>query len=98
MRPTIGEQLVDLRPAPVADFTIVGARLAVEASHENVIDLVLDQIVRELDAILEGEGWRQVAFDPHLLAQSTVGGAGSRLARSGMTTAGVRPQPGREIG
>src|SRR4051812_20629432 len=64
----VRQQFVDSAPAPVADLAPIGIRIAVEAADEDVVDLMLDQVVRQLGAILERKGEAKLAIDSHFLA------------------------------
>ena len=84
-------QRVELQPHPRGHLGRIGRRLTDEPSDEHVIDLVLDQSVRELRAIREATHAVEGAVHPQLGSQSTQGSIDRALARSRMSAGAVGP-------
>ena len=85
-------QLGEVDEAPLDDLVRVRVGVVGDGGHEQVVELVLDQVL-DLGAVaVDARGLEVAAGHPELLEEAAAGGVGDALAGPGVTAAGVGPE------
>ena len=97
MRGDAGAQLRARHPVVVGDLARVRRHRAVVGAEKQMHDLVLDQAVADVGAVMRAQHELQLAIDAEFLAQAPPRRVRDRLAGPRMRAAGVGPQAARVI-